>query len=1009
MKKIATFVYFVCFACFFCLFSEAPAASAENEYARLAIKGTNVNLRPQPLAAGRVTAQMNAGDVFIAEKQLIFTKSDNSKWYKIALAIDAKTGKISTLSEWDARFAANVAFVRADYATLSPLEKGDMEKIKATPVGGSAVSPSSGAIAGYWARIKYADSEEGLTVLEGYYFAEDGTGSLFAVSDEFEISSYTYADGKLSYTQVIEENSEGYESGSHAQDAPARLLSENHLQIGSNIYGRMLKIEQTAYWGGRLVTQLDGSVYELDHSSGVFNAETAAAETNTIEVSDAREFLEALGPDRVVEMAPGDYDLSECDPYIRGSEGGPKLAPGVSWAEVKDGGALNLDGIGNLTIRGPGSSSAGITVDPRFAHALSFKNCSDIVIEGLRAGHSEGGDCEGGVFRFEDSQRISVTDVSMYGCGANGLDLRNVSDMNVTNSRIYECTEGIVAVSGGHDIGFKSCAFSNNFSQKSSLVSVSGTRNASFKDCEFTGNRGSRMFSVTRADVSVSDSDFSGNKIGSPIEKSDNVKFANCAFDDEGGVSGMADSAFLNLCRNGSSGQIAEAIKGGANVYARDSLGWTPLMLAARYNENHEVTAALIAAGSDVSAKTNDGWTPLMLAVRSNKNHEVTNALVRGGADVRVKMNDGRTALMLAAEENNAGVTNALIKAGLDVNAKMNGGWTALMLAAQFNKDPEAASALIAAGANVNAKSDGGTTPLMLAAGQNENPEVVSVLLKNGADAKVRNSVGKSAIDHIYENEKLKNTDAVKELEQAVSRAETAPPREETAPPKEGNVKYVRLSVTGTNVNIRGAAGTGGKVLARANPGDEFVADDKPVKNSADGSSWYKIVASAGNGYVPLAADKRFGVAAAYISANFARAEKLDEEENKKISALLAGDDGKNIIAEIWHNGGKSWADNYHTVFYKDGKVEHFGHRNLDNGTYTTANDGSRRAVFDNCKYDFPGEGYLQVSGYTCVYRPGADGKELSRVCDRDDSVSDNDNYDKPLQRVNDFVKNSEY
>ena len=112
---------------------------------------------------------------------------------------------------------------------------------------------------------------------------------------------------------------------------------------------------------------------------------------------------------------------------------------------------------------------------------------------------------------------------------------------------------------------------------------------------------------------------------------------------------------------------------------------------------------------------------------------------------------------------------------------------------------------------------------------------------------------------------------------------------------------------------------------------------------------------------------------------------------------------------EIWHNGGKSWADNYHTVFHKDGTVEHFGHRNFDKGTYKTENDGSIRAVFNDCKYDFPGEGHLKVSGYTCIYRLSDDGKELSRDCDRDDSVEDNDSYYKPLRRTNDFVESSEY
>ncbi|MCL1940941.1 MAG: SH3 domain-containing protein, partial [Synergistaceae bacterium] len=99
---------------------------------------------------------------------------------------------------------------------------------------------------------------------------------------------------------------------------------------------------------------------------------------------------------------------------------------------------------------------------------------------------------------------------------------------------------------------------------------------------------------------------------------------------------------------------------------------------------------------------------------------------------------------------------------------------------------------------------------------------------------------------------------------------------------------YVRLSVTGTNVNVRASANTGSKVFTQVNPGDEFIAWDDPVTNPADGSKWYKIVMSVWNGYLPLAADNRFGIAAAYISANFVRAAELSEDENKKIAGIFA-------------------------------------------------------------------------------------------------------------------------
>jgi hypothetical protein len=255
------------------------------------------------------------------------------------------------------------------------------------------------------------------------------------------------------------------------------------------------------------------------------NAKTAseggaeAGKVRTIKVSNAHQFLEALGSDRIIEMAPGKYNLSEWDPILNNQPEqtppypnlkngvGPKLSKGVSWSDDPfDGGEIVLGGVKNLTIRGWGQDSPStIIIDPRYSFVLKFVKCSDIVIESLTAGHSEGGFCMGGVFSFEDSSRITINSSNMFGCGTWGLELSNVSVMNVTNSRIYECTEGIMVISGG--------------------------KNIAFDNCEFIENVG--VVSVGETTVAISNSIFRDNKNESdyPIERSENVKFEKCTFD----------------------------------------------------------------------------------------------------------------------------------------------------------------------------------------------------------------------------------------------------------------------------------------------------------------------------------------------------------------------------------------------------------------------------------------------------------------------------------------------
>ena len=51
----------------------------------------------------------------------------------------------------------------------------------------------------------------------------------------------------------------------------------------------------------------------------------------------------------------------------------------------------------------------------------------------------------------------------------------------------------------------------------------------------------------------------------------------------------------------------------GADVNAKDNLGYTALMYAAE-NGHTETAQALLAHGTDVNAKDNFGWTALMYA-----------------------------------------------------------------------------------------------------------------------------------------------------------------------------------------------------------------------------------------------------------------------------------------------------------------------------------------------------------------------------------------------------------
>ena len=59
---------------------------------------------------------------------------------------------------------------------------------------------------------------------------------------------------------------------------------------------------------------------------------------------------------------------------------------------------------------------------------------------------------------------------------------------------------------------------------------------------------------------------------------------------------------------------------------------------------------ALLSAGADLEVSGGDGWTPLMWAARTNENPEVLQALLDAGADATAINDDGDSAWDLIQE-----------------------------------------------------------------------------------------------------------------------------------------------------------------------------------------------------------------------------------------------------------------------------------------------------------------------------------------------------------------------
>ena len=113
---------------------------------------------------------------------------------------------------------------------------------------------------------------------------------------------------------------------------------------------------------------------------------------------------------------------------------------------------------------------------------------------------------------------------------------------------------------------------------------------------------------------------------------------------------------------------VTNLLNNGADINAKNGLGWTPLHAAIRSNHK-DIVELLISKGADVNAKDNNGQTPLHFAVESGQN-DIIQILITKNANINETDNNGDNALSLATKTEQNAIAAKLVDTGAQQPAR---------------------------------------------------------------------------------------------------------------------------------------------------------------------------------------------------------------------------------------------------------------------------------------------------------------------------------------------------
>lgn len=235
----------------------------------------------------------------------------------------------------------------------------------------------------------------------------------------------------------------------------------------------------------------------------------AMAKDKVIIVKTAKQFIEALGPERTIVIdskTPLNITaaLTELIDNNRINEGAtyyaqtisdetteaeplPNALEWVTWASNTDGPTLQVRYVNDLTIKAK-KGKATLLATPRYANVLEFVDSYNVHLDHLILGHTEEGYCDKGVVEFDGTTIVKIDDCDFFGCGTEGFVFYDCKDVKVNRSTVYDCSYHTMHIDHSEFVRFNDCRFYNN--REYEQLNIDDDSQVVFTHCAFENLQG---------------------------------------------------------------------------------------------------------------------------------------------------------------------------------------------------------------------------------------------------------------------------------------------------------------------------------------------------------------------------------------------------------------------------------------------------------------------------------------------------------------------------------------